>query len=55
MAPRYNLRPLPHRLWLTPIMYGLPEDVLYLIALLATAVPVRPRARYWLRTRRSVA
>ena len=55
MAPRYSLRPLPHRLWLAPLLYKLPEELLYRIALLAAATPVRPRGRYRLRPRRSVA
>ena len=55
MTPRYNLRPLPHRLWLAPIMYGLPQELLYHIALLAAAAPDRPRGRYRLRPRRSAA
>ena len=41
MAPRYNLRRLPHRLWLTPLLYELPEELLRRIALMACVLPCR--------------
>ncbi len=41
MAPYQHLRRLPHRLWLAPLLYGLPEELLRRVALMACAFPGR--------------
>ena len=45
MAPYQHLRRLPHRLWLPPQLYELPEELLRRIALMACAMPKRVARR----------